>query len=160
MLAFFGVALLDCNLPKLTRTGSPQPPKPKSCNFALVTTMPKGDFAEIGVVDLVNHYLPTADIETFKDKITPKVCEAGGDVAIAYANGQGAWVKATVLKKLTRVSKRESDAAPRRAKRDGDGCKYDTQCKGDRICVDGACVAPAAAAPSGSAPPDAPEAPQ
>lgn len=29
-----------------------------------------------------------------------------------------------------------------------DGCEYDTQCKGDRICENGKCTAPAPAAPS------------
>lgn len=29
-----------------------------------------------------------------------------------------------------------------------DGCEYDTQCKGDRICENGKCVAPASVAPT------------
>lgn len=33
------------------------------------------------------------------------------------------------------------------------GCQYDTQCKGDRICVDGECVGQAAPAPAGATTP-------
>lgn len=44
---------------------------------------------------------------------------------------------------------------------EADGCKYDTQCKGDRVCEKGSCVTPAApvAAPAPAAPAPAAPAP-
>jgi hypothetical protein len=38
----------------------------------------------------------------------------------------------------------DSRAAPPAAASTANGCQYDTQCKGDRVCVNGACVAPPA----------------
>jgi len=59
--------------------------------------------------------------------------QGGGDAAIALANGHGAYVKATVLKRVAVTD------TPTGAQH---GCQYDTQCKGDRVCESGQCVAP------------------
>jgi len=61
---------------------------------------------------------------------------SGGDAAIAYANGYGYYIKATVLKGTGRPAPVSLTSAP------SGGCTYDTQCKGDRVCVAGACVDP------------------
>lgn len=44
-----------------------------------------------------------------------------------------------------KVAVADPPAAPPAPAVDSGGCKYDTQCKGDRICVEGACVDPAGA---------------
>jgi len=41
--------------------------------------------------------MPTGDLAEFKQVIRPRVCEAGGDAAIAITNGGGVYLKATVI---------------------------------------------------------------
>jgi hypothetical protein len=81
------------------------------------------------------------------------VCKAGGDGAIAFANGYGMWIKATVIKRTgvaaapapaaAPVASAPAAAIPAAASgAEHSGCSYDTQCKGDRICEAGRCVSP------------------
>ena len=129
------------------------PAREPRCDFQILTAAPSGGFVEIGTVDVnpgaygSNSY---RKIDSFKHEIQPYVCLAGGDAAIAYANGYGMYMKATILK-ATAGAAQAAPAAARDTTAGGDtGCKYDTQCKGDRICVAGACAdpsAPRAAAP-------------
>jgi hypothetical protein len=121
-----------------TRTGAPQRPRPANCDFQIFTASTDG-YAEIGTIDY-SYDSGLSSIKTlgeFKARIRPIVCEAGGDAAIAFANGLGEYAKATVLK-ATPDERDEpvSAAAP--------GCSYDTQCKGERICQQGVCVDPPA----------------
>ena len=67
--------------------------------------------------------------------MTPYVCHLGGDAAVAWANGYGMYMKASVLKR----SAAASGPTPNRA---SPGCQFDTQCKGERVCVKGECVSP------------------
>jgi hypothetical protein len=164
----FGVILAGCGSTVVTPNGIPLTPREPRCDFQMFTTAPEG-YAEVAAIDVqsgdygVHQY---RDIASFKTEIQPYVCKAGGDAAIAYANGFGMYIKATVLK---RVEKATVAAAPEAASSKAEfgtsaqqqqpapapadlGCHYDTQCKGDRICVKGDCVSPAAPAP-GAAPP-------
>ena len=69
--------------------------------------------------------------------------QLGGDAAIASANGFGWYIKASVLKRVASApTSAVAAVAAAPAIRHG-GCEFDTQCKGDRICVDGECEAPA-----------------
>lgn len=155
----------------MTRTGPAQPARALGCEFEVFTTPPPG-FVEIGAVDVnpggygVNDF---RDVAAFKAKIQPYVCQAGGDAAIAYANGFGMYIKATILKRdgslpataavaealpppLPPPSPPQAQAAPPAPApppaADPGGCRYDTQCKGDRLCVQGSCVDPATRAQS------------
>jgi hypothetical protein len=125
----------------MTQTGAAQPAKAPNCEFKLLTTAPPAGFAEIGVVDVTpggfgfNIY---RELSEFKRKIQPLVCRAGGDAAIAHANGFGVYMKATILKAVATAPPPAGAAAGPSA----GGCQYDSQCKGDRICVSGQCTAP------------------
>jgi hypothetical protein len=44
------------------------------------------------------------ELDKFKSIISPHVCNAGGDAAVAFANGYGTYIKAAILKR--------ADAAP------------------------------------------------
>jgi hypothetical protein len=74
----------------------------------------------------------------FKQQISSQVCSAGGEAAIAQSNGIGAYVKATVIKYV--AAPPLPQAVPPAREAASAGCQYDTQCKGDRVCVQGACV--------------------
>lgn len=143
-------ALLACGSTKMSHTGAAHDAKPEDCDFQVLTTLPKGEWEEIAIIDVnpgaYGHNLHT-DIESFKDEIRPKVCEAGGDVALAAANGSGVWIKATVLKRKAAppaapVAAQSVAAPTSAAPANAAGCTYDAQCKGDRICENGVCVSP------------------
>jgi hypothetical protein len=140
------VVISGCGSTNMTPTGPKQEAREANCEFQIFTTAPIG-FAEIGAIDVApgayGHNVFT-DIADFKQEIRPSVCQAGGDAAIAYANGLGMYIKAAILK---RMEPRTGDAAPTAdaGPAASGGCQYDTQCKGDRVCVKGECVAPTSA---------------
>ncbi len=117
----------------------------------MFTTMPEGDWTEIAVIDVTpggyGHHAYT-DIAKFNKAVRSEVCAAGGDAVIAFANGDGVYIKATVLKRMGPGPDPAPAGAPpaepsvQQPKPDSSGCRYDTQCKGDRICVKGVCLAP------------------
>jgi hypothetical protein len=131
-----------CGSIQMTLTGPAQPAKRPGCEFQIYTMAPASPFVEIGAIDItigVNGENRYPDIPALKEGIQPLVCQAGGDAAIAYANGFGVYMKATIVK-LTGAAPGPSGSAKETAA--SDGCRYDTQCKGDRLCVDGRCVDP------------------
>jgi len=162
-------ALLACGSTKMTSTGEEYPAKPANCEFKVFTTVPEGHWEEIAVIDVrsgANH----TDIADFKKEIQPKACEAGGDAVIALANGDGVWIKATVLKAqgappAVPATAPPAAAQPRTAASTpaSAGCQFDTQCKGERICEQGRCVMPPVqpptTAPEAAATPTTPAAP-
>ena len=72
------------------------------------------------------------------------------DVPVGYPERKCTWHVDSSRNATASTKQPESGAS-------GKGCSFDTQCKGDRICVQGQCVAPTAApAPVGSTPSSAP----
>jgi hypothetical protein len=140
-LATLAIVISACGSTTLTQTGPAQREKVASCDFKMLTAAPSGGFSEVGVVDVTpsgfgfNVY---RELSEFKRGIQPLVCKAGGDAAIAHANGFGMYIKATILK-MVAIAPQPSDrgTAPTVG-----GCQYDSQCKGDRICVSGQCTTP------------------
>jgi len=120
-----------------TRTGPTQPPRTVGCAFDVFTASPTGNYFEIGTVDVMasGYSVPATQLAVFKDKLSPYVCHMGGDAAVASANGLGYYMKATVLKRSPTTSRPAAGPAV-------PGCQFDTQCKGDRICVKGECISP------------------
>ena len=132
------LALSACvNSYTATTTGPKLPPRPTDCDFEVYTAAPSAGSTEIGTIDVAIHDggAGAGELAPFKAAIRPYVCQMGGDAAFAQANGFGHYVKATVLKAGGPAT------APAPAAAAG-GCSFDTQCKGDRICVKGACVDP------------------
>src|SRR5262245_21246668 len=71
-----------------TRTGAPQRPRPPNCDFQIFTVATEG-YMEIGTIDY-SYTAEVSNIKTlgeFRARIRSTVCEAGGDAAIAFANG-------------------------------------------------------------------------
>lgn len=153
------IGAAGCGSTKMTPSGPEQEARDPACEFRVFTTAPAGGYAEIAAIDVqpggYGHKMFT-DIADFKEEIRPSVCQAGGDAVIAYANGYGMYIKATVLKELPEAAKptvASTSGAPaaQAPSIPQDGCRYDTQCKGERVCVNGECVDPTP--PAATAPP-------
>jgi hypothetical protein len=94
----------------------PGDPKPASCNFRVTGTLPEGNYEELGVLDFGGGQA-ACNIAAFKESITPKVCEAGGDLVVGQVNGFNCYIRGLVLRKAAGPSKSEpSDASPSDAK--------------------------------------------
>jgi hypothetical protein len=103
-----------------------------------LTTPPAAPFIELGIATLgseVGHW--HGELEDVKESIAPLVCRAGGDAAIAFADGGGlsSYTRATIIKFGAGATPSVPPAM------DGK-CHYDTQCKGQRLCKQGTCVDP------------------
>jgi hypothetical protein len=137
-----GLVVFGCGSTDMTATGPKQTPRARDCSFDILTSTPSNGYKEIGTVDVtpggygVNVF---TNLREFKGHIRETVCRLGGDAAIAYANGYGMYIKATVLK---RVRIKAPSSVPSSEGRKRGGCDFDSQCKGDRICVEGKCQAP------------------
>jgi hypothetical protein len=109
-LSFFALlSLAACGSTTLTSTGPKQPSRGEHCEFQILTTAPGPGFVELGTIDVRPGTFWGGNVFTnltdFKRTIEPLVCAAGGDAALASANGYGMYIQATVLKSV----------APRRA---------------------------------------------
>lgn len=145
LFLFCALCLLGCGVETtLTRTGAKQPPRPDNCTFDMLTAPPNGGYIELGTLDLTTG--ATTNLGEFRSGIRPQVCRAGGDAALALANGYGVYIKATVLKRVEEAP--PANGAPRlpppQPPAAAGGCSFDTQCKGDRVCAQGVCVDPPA----------------
>jgi len=150
------LVFLGCGSTDVMATGAKVSPRPESCDFDVLTSLPMSGYREIGTIDVTpggygaNQFTSLSD---FKEHIREDVCQLGGDAAFASANGFGLYIKASVLQRVAVPAPRPSAvAAAEPPKSKPAGCEFDTQCKGDRICVDGKCVAPE---PKASAPAEA-----
>jgi hypothetical protein len=124
----------------LTSAGPKQPSRGEHCEFQVLTASPGAGFVELGTIDVrpgsfgTNIFRNLAD---FKSRIEPLVCAAGGDAALASANGYGMYIQATVLKSVASAA-----SVARATEAPSAGCQFDTQCKGARVCVKGECEEP------------------
>ncbi|HVU04087.1 MAG TPA: hypothetical protein VHE30_20155 [Polyangiaceae bacterium] len=136
---------------KTTLTGPPHPAHSANCDFPVMLTAPEAGYVEIAAIDLQMSSAPGAnctDLAQLKEKIQPEVCRVGGDAVVAIPNGYGVYMKASVLKAVAETatpptpSSSIAPSAPAPSSPSSTGCQYDTQCKGDRICVQSSCVDP------------------
>lgn len=94
------LVLAACTAPRTYKLSTTQQvattPKPANCDFRVVNLPPSGDFDEIATLDFV--YDPAHDPEDFKRSVRDKVCSVGGDVVVSEINGNGLYVRGTVLR--------------------------------------------------------------
>ena len=93
------LTLMGCGGPVyvFTGTATPQAPKPADCDFRVVVTEPPaGSFEELGVLDA--RRTPSNRLDRFKEHARATVCQAGGDLVLAQANGYGYYVKGIVYR--------------------------------------------------------------
>lgn len=137
------ILLCACGSTTLAWTGARYPPRSATCDFRVFTAPPGAGFIEIAAIDIEHGFgsnVRTA-IGDLKKEIQPHVCRAGGDAALAHANGYGRYDKVTVLKVAQPPSARQDGSALKRSATKPE-CHSDAQCKGARICARGACVKP------------------
>lgn len=119
---------------KVSRTGERLPSRAATCDIKVFTS-PVTGYREIGAIDIT--YDAPNTLDRFAEAVRPKVCDLGGDAVVAWANGHGFYIKGTVLKSTS-----SGDGGTVAPAGGAGGCQYDTQCKGDRICVKGECTSP------------------
>lgn len=145
LLATLLFSATACGSATLTQTGPRFAPREENCQFQVFTTPPGYGFIEIGTIDMeLNGFSSPRSIAALIEDVRPHVCQAGGDAVVAYANGYGIYIKASVLKAVANPIPPPAmpyvpppQYAPMPTV---EGCSYDAQCKGDRICVKGSCV--------------------
>ena len=76
------------------------PVKPENCKFRVLSTIPKGDYEEIGVfnIDWGDFSQPSTPDE-LKQIVQKDVCKAGGDIVVGEVNGSGVYVRGTLFRK-------------------------------------------------------------
>ena len=98
-----------------TGVGDAAPPKPVTCEVAVLTAPPSGAYEELGTID-VQYKSQTGWItkaDEFQRKVRPLVCNAGGDSVIAHTNDYGVYLKGTVLStKPGPAEEKQPDTAP------------------------------------------------
>jgi len=138
------VLTTGCAGTTVTRSGQGLPPRGEGCAFEVFTVPPEG-FVEIGAIDITasGYDGRPYNIPALQKLIAKDVCEMGGDAILTRGMSGGAYTFVTILHRAP-ATPAASAAAPVAAPAAalGDGCHYDTQCKGDRICSGGQCVNP------------------
>jgi hypothetical protein len=122
------------------------PPRAVPCDFAVLTERPQAPFVELGAIDakLEFGHRGVQTAAEFKAEVSQLVCSAGGDAVLASQGASGFYLKAAVIK-FTDASAATRPVAGVDPRPSG-GCQFDTQCKGDRVCVHGECVSPTTSA--------------
>jgi hypothetical protein len=82
--------------------------RPAGCGIDVLTARPDRPFVELGVLEWG---IPTNSVAAFRTAVRPKVCAAGGDAVLAEVNGNGTYVRGTVLRY------RGADASPHAAEK-------------------------------------------
>ena len=146
MASLFATLILASCVPKLKPTysqtsGQAYSPKPPNCNFRMQATPPDPSvFEEIGIM---NGMSGTNDILRYQKIIAEQVCSAGGDLVVGEVNGAGYYCRGRVYKYRGPAQPQPGpqmyQPAPPAAPT---GCGNDMDCKGDRVCVNGACATP------------------
>ena len=75
-------------------------PRAKDCEFLLAYGVPEVAYDSLGVLapkDIQAPKVPDQEA-AFKSAIQGQVCAAGGDAVVAERNGQGQYIRATIIK--------------------------------------------------------------
>jgi hypothetical protein len=96
----------------LSTTSSTEPlrAKPPGCEFRVVNIPPQGPYEEIGT--LTRASWATNDPVAFKNAVAGDVCRIGGDVVVTEVNGDGIYVRGTVLRKVGPPAGPAANVAP------------------------------------------------
>jgi hypothetical protein len=116
------------------------------CSFEVFTIPPEG-YSELGALDFAptsfSGIIPT-DIPALRKVVAKDVCEMGGDAILPHLSSDGEYNHVTILHRVSATPAASAASAAAPAAPAAEGCHYDTQCKGDRICSGGQCVDPPA----------------
>lgn len=70
--------------------------KPDNCRVEVMTSLPSRGYQEIGTLDFYNGTEPKT-LDAFKEAVSKRVCEVGGDAVVAIADDKGQFTKGTVI---------------------------------------------------------------
>jgi hypothetical protein len=79
----------------VTKTGAAGVAKAANCDFLIATSKVDRPYDEIAILDAK---MWAEDAASFKQTVAAQVCEIGGDAVIAEVNGNGRYVRGTVLR--------------------------------------------------------------
>jgi hypothetical protein len=79
----------------VTKTGAVGAAKPANCDFLIATSKVDRAYDEIAILDAK---IWAEDAASFKQTVGAQVCELGGDAVLAEVNGNGRYVRGTVLR--------------------------------------------------------------
>ena len=83
------------------RTGNPRPALPEGCEFTVYRSPPPGRYTEIGIVEFSvlggGAKGRAQNVGEAKERAAPHVCKEGGNALILQGDGQGSFVRATVI---------------------------------------------------------------
>jgi hypothetical protein len=75
-------------------------PKEDDCDFAVYEAPPEAPFDALGIIapgDIESESLDE-DVEDFRDFASKAVCTSGGDALVAERDGEGRYVRGTIIK--------------------------------------------------------------
>jgi len=110
LLASASVAAAACGVPAVSirydftrTTTAPAAARPADCQIELFTTPPGKPFVELGALDWHRAYAAALahNAADFMRAVQPQVCGAGGSAILAQVNGDGAYVRGTVIRFVT-----------------------------------------------------------
>ena len=78
-----------------TKTGTAGAAKPPSCDFIIATTKVDRAYEEVGILD---SKIWAENAAQFKATVQKQVCDVGGDAVYAEVNGNGRYVRGTILR--------------------------------------------------------------
>ncbi len=91
-------------------TPTPGPSRTSTCDFRVLNLPPGGgEYEEIATLTPARGRATTP--EEFKEAVKDDVCHVGGDVVLAEINGQGWYVRGTVLRKRAPTAPAPAPAA-------------------------------------------------
>ena len=124
--ALMMVALTGC-ASTFIATGRSYAPRPRGCDLVVLTMPPSGGYVEIGSIE---SWSVRRGVDELKLDFGDMACGAGGDALYASSTTLHDGLSTVTVLKKTGALAGES------------GCQFDTQCKGDRVCVNHDCVDP------------------
>lgn len=158
-----GVGVMVVWVLGLAACGTYQDLKPEAQSVTATTTRPAGRCKSLGNLTgkgggASGGYVSNESLIEYALNDLRNQAGALGATHVVYSTpsmggNQGTTTSAMVMGEALRCEAGEEPNAPARqvASAKVNGCQYDTQCKGDRVCVNGQCISPASSSKSESA---------
>jgi hypothetical protein len=95
----FALILGGCATANFSPTGTfKAPPRSENCDFVIYTIPPKGDFQEIGVLDINQGWSGVLTMDKVRELAHPYVCQNGGNGLFVWGvHPGGFYTKASII---------------------------------------------------------------
>jgi hypothetical protein len=101
VLVCSGVALGCGTIPPryaLTKSTMAETLPKAACSFRVVNLTPSGPYEEIATLSSEQSWVRAYNPVDFEARVRDQVCSIGGDIVVTEINGNGAYVRGTVLR--------------------------------------------------------------